>query len=169
MDRARHEEASLQALSFDRLQSDADLDAVAALEARCFSNPWTREMLAAELQRSSVAHVFLLRQRDGSIVAFCSCWIVLDELHVNTIAVDEPHRRRGLGRFLMEGVMAEAARLGATRATLEVRQSNTAARRLYERLGFSVAAVRRNYYTHPVEDALILWHGNLTNPPDPPP
>lgn len=169
MDRARHEEGLLRGLIFDRLQSEADLDAVAALEARCFSNPWTREMLAAELERSSVARVFLLRQRDGSVAAFCSCWIVLDELHVNTIAVDEPHRRAGLGRSLMEEVMAEAARLGATRATLEVRESNTPARRLYERLGFSVVGVRRNYYTHPVEDALILWHGNLTIPPGPPP
>jgi ribosomal-protein-alanine N-acetyltransferase len=156
------------ALIFDRVRSDADLDAVAALEARCFSNPWTREMLAAELRGSSVAHVFLLRQPDGAIAAFCSCWIVLDELHVNTIAVDEPNRRAGVGRSLMKEVLAEAARLGATRATLEVRESNVAARRLYERLGFSVAAVRPNYYTAPVEDALILWLGNLPIPPGSP-
>lgn len=154
--------ADVQELIFDCVRSDADLDAVAALEARCFTNPWTREMLAAELQRSSVAHVFLLRLPDGSLAAFCSCWIVLDELHVNTIAVDEPHRRAGVGRFLMQQVMAEAARRGATRATLEVRESNTAARRLYGRLGFSVAAVRPNYYTEPAEDALILWRGGLT-------
>ena len=158
----------MPALIFDSVRSDADLDAVAALEARCFSNPWTREMMAAELQRSSAAHVFLLRQPDGPIAAFCSCWIVLDELHVNTIAVDEPHRRAGVGRALMEHVLEAAARLGATRATLEVRESNAAARGLYERLGFSVAAVRRNYYTQPVEDALILWRGNLAIPSEGP-
>jgi ribosomal-protein-alanine N-acetyltransferase len=56
-------------------------------------------------------------------------------------------------------VLAEAGRLGATRATLEVRASNEDARRLYERAGFSVAAVRPRYYSNPVEDALILWRG----------
>ena len=57
----------------------------------------------------------------------------------------------------MQHVLSEGRRLGATRATLEVRASNVGALRLYERLGFYIAATRRNYYTHPVEDALILW------------
>ena len=62
-----------------------------------------------------------------------------------------------MGTALLRHVLAEARRLGARRATLEVRASNEAARRFYERLGFYVAATRRNYYTNPVEDALILW------------
>jgi ribosomal-protein-alanine N-acetyltransferase len=57
----------------------------------------------------------------------------------------------------MHHVFAEARVLGARRATLEVRASNDDARRLYERLGFHVAGRRRNYYTNPIEDALILW------------
>lgn len=139
-----------------------DLDAVAELEARCFTNPWTREMLARELADSQVAHVFVLRLPGIPVAAFCSCWIVADELHVNTIAVDFPHRQHGLGTRLMRWVMAEAARRGAARATLEVRASNEAARRLYERLGFQVAARRSGYYTQPDEDALILWSAQLT-------
>jgi ribosomal-protein-alanine N-acetyltransferase len=67
------------------------------------------------------------------------------------------YRSRGLGTVLLQHVLAEGMRLGARRATLEVRTSNTGARRLYERLGFHVAGSRRNYYSHPVEDALILW------------
>jgi ribosomal-protein-alanine N-acetyltransferase len=58
--------------------------------------------------------------------------------------------------------MNEGARMGARRATLEVRRSNEPARRLYERLGFSIAGVRRAYYSHPVEDALVLWREDLT-------
>lgn len=149
---------------FGRAATEADLDQVSDLEARCFDNPWTRDMLARELAGSSIAHVFVLRGPGGRLVAFCSCWIVVEELHVNTLAVDAAYRRAGVGRHLMREVLREAARLGATRATLEVRASNVAARRLYESLGFSTVAVRPAYYTHPEEDALILWREDLAAP-----
>ena len=145
----------------ERLASEGDLDAVAALEARCFTNPWTKEMLARELAHSDVAHVFLLRLPAEGLVAFCSCWVVADELHINTMAVDAEHRRQGLATRLMRHVMREAARRGAVRATLEVRESNEAARRLYEALGFRLTAVRPGYYTKPEENALILWRERL--------
>ena len=148
----------------ERLATDDDLDEVAELEARCFTNPWTRDMLARELAQSDVAHVFLLRLPDRRLAGFCSCWIVADELHVNTLVVDLPYRRRRLGASLMRWVIGEAVRRGATRATLEVRESNEAARRLYEGLGFRVVARRRQYYSRPEEDALILWRENLANP-----
>jgi [ribosomal protein S18]-alanine N-acetyltransferase len=116
-------------------------------------------MLARELAQSDVAFVFVLRLPavPVAVAAFCSCWILADELHINTIGVDMRYRRQGLATHLMRHVMAEAARRGARRATLEVRESNAAARRLYERLGYRVAAVRRGYYSQPEEDALILW------------
>jgi [ribosomal protein S18]-alanine N-acetyltransferase len=146
----------------ERVTSPEDVSAVAQLEALCFTNPWTREMLERELRESPVARVYALREQGGGVAAFCSCWIVLDELHVNTIAV-APHRRReGLGTRLMLHVMREAAEAGATRATLEVRASNTAARRLYSSLGFVETAVRQGYYTQPEEDGIILWRGALS-------
>jgi [ribosomal protein S18]-alanine N-acetyltransferase len=141
----------------ERVTEPADLDEVCRLEADAFSNPWTREMLEAELRRLDVARVYVLRQEDGEVAAFCFCWILADELHINTVAVAAALRRRGLARALMEGVLADAARAGAERATLEVRRSNDAARQLYRSLGFEERAVRRRYYTHPEEDALILW------------
>lgn len=148
----------------ERATAADDLDAVAALEARCFTNPWTREMLARELAQSDVAQLYVLRLPDHGIAAFCSCWIVVDELHINTMAVANEHRRRGLGRRLMRHVMADAAARGARRATLEVRRSNLAACRLYEALGFRVTAVRSGYYTEPDEDGLILWRSPLDGP-----
>ena len=135
----------------------ADLDAVADLEAASFTNPWTREMLEREIQRSEVAHIFVARGAGRRVAAFCTCWIVYDELHINSVAVDPDLRGSGLATTLMSAVLTEAERRGAHRATLEVRQSNTPARRLYEKLGFSVVAVRSHYYTQPEEDALILW------------
>jgi ribosomal-protein-alanine N-acetyltransferase len=91
-------------------------------------------------------------------------WIVADELHINNLAVRPECRGAGVGRTLLESVFHHAVALGARRATLEVRQSNAAARKLYERLGFSVAAIRKAYYDHPVEDALILWRDELAPP-----
>ena len=149
--------------SVDRLTTEQDLDAVAELEARCFTNPWTRDMLARELTQADVAQVFVLRAPGNVIVGFCSCWIILDELHVNTMAVDTPYRRQGLGTQLMTAVMQEAARRGAIRATLEVRASNVAARKLYEALDFVVTAIRPQYYTQPQDDALIMWRDGLAN------
>ena len=144
-------------LVIERLTSEADLDAVASMEAACFTNPWTREMLAGELARNPFARVYVLRLPGSPVAAFCACWLVVDELHINTIAVGPDYRRQGLATALMRHILGEVAREGIRRATLEVRQSNEAARQLYEHLGFTVAAVRPGYYTQPVEDALIMW------------
>jgi len=99
----------------------------------------------------------MLRDAAGAVVAFCVCWVIFDELHINTLAVKPADRRVGLATTLLREVMAEAAAAGAKNATLEVRASNTAALGLYTRLGFHVAAKRPRYYTQPEEDALILW------------
>jgi [ribosomal protein S18]-alanine N-acetyltransferase len=154
----------VDAVTIERVVSGDDLDAVAALEAASFTNPWTREMLARELETSAVARVYILRSA-GRVTAFCSCWILFEELHINTLAVDPEFRRRGLATTLMNQLLALAAGEGATRALLEVRRSNAAAIRLYESLGFQVSDVRRGYYSHPDEDALILTRRVL--PPAP--
>jgi ribosomal-protein-alanine N-acetyltransferase len=141
----------------ERLAGSEDLDAVMALEAASFSNPWTRDMLERELEPPTSARVYVLRLPEIRVAAFCSCWVIADELHINTIAVDVARRRQGFGRALMVHVLADVALEGVRRATLEVRRSNLAAQRLYEHLGFTTAGVRKRYYTQPEEDALILW------------
>jgi [ribosomal protein S18]-alanine N-acetyltransferase len=147
----------------ERLESSDDLDRVAALEAASFTNPWTREMLDRELRQSEVARVYVLRLPGHPVAAFCACWIVFDELHINTIAVEHSLRRQGLATTLMRRVMVDAAQAGAKRATLEVRRSNIPAQRLYASLGFVEAGVRPNYYTQPDEEALILWRDPLAD------
>jgi ribosomal-protein-alanine N-acetyltransferase len=149
----------------ERLSGIEELDAVAALEAASFTNPWTREMLERELRQSNVARIYVLRLPDRPVAAFCACWLVYDEVHINIIAVDHDLRRRGLATVLMQHLLADAAREGAQRALLEVRRSNQPAIRLYESLGFVVAGVRRNYYTQPEEDALVLQKDGLAAPP----
>jgi len=140
-----------------RLDSEADLDGVLAVEAESFTNPWTRDMYAWELQNRQVCHIYVVRTAAAGVVGFCAFWLVFDEIHINNVAMRPAYRGQGLGAALMAQVFDRARALGAHRATLEVRESNTGARRFYERLGFRVEGTRRHYYTNPVEDALILW------------
>src|SRR5262245_60359163 len=128
-----------------------------AVAPESFTTPWTREMYAWELQNRAVCHIYVVRTMDCAVAGFCAFWLVFDEIHINNLAMRPQYRGQGIGTALIRHVLSEGKRLGARRATLEVRASNQGARRLYERLGFYVAATRRNYYTHPVEDALILW------------
>ncbi len=144
-------------LTVERLDPEANLDAIVEIERASFSTPWTADMFRWELRNTDVSATYVLRTAGRSIAAFCCVWTVLDELHINNIAVRPELRRRGFARILLEHVMEEAVRQGAAKATLEVRRSNVAALKLYDRLGFSVSGVRPNYYSNPVEDALILW------------
>ena len=101
---------------------------------------------------------------------FCGCWLIADELHINTLAIRSELRRHGHATRLLRFVLAEAAAAGARHATLEVRRSNEAALKLYAGFGFEVRGTRPNYYTHPAEDALILWRdkpGFLDSNPEP--
>ena len=143
------------------LSSPADIEAILAIEETSFSNPWTREMYLAELENRGVSYFYLARTTEGRTVGFCSFWCVLDELHINNLAVMPADRRTGVATALLTRVLAEGAKLGTRRATLEVRRSNDPARHLYDKFGFSIAGARPGYYTNPIEDALVLWREDL--------
>ena len=143
------------------LSSPEEINAVLVVEEASFSNPWSREMYLAELENKGISFCFVAKDEHGRVAGFCSFWHVLDELHINNLAVLPEFRRAGIAASLLKRVLKEGAALGARRATLEVRRSNDPARLLYERFGFSIASVRRAYYTKPVEDALVLWREDL--------
>ena len=143
------------------MTSVGQIDEVLAIEEAAFTNPWTREMYLAELANPGVSSCYLARDASGRAIGFCSVWRVLDELHINNLAVLPDVRRQHIASALLARVLREGVSSGASRATLEVRRSNEPARLLYERFGFSVAGVRTGYYTNPAEDALILWRDRL--------
>ena len=140
----------------ERLKDASDLDAVLAIEEASFHNPTTRAWYESELQRPDVCYVYVIRTSDAGVVGFCAFWRVVDQIHINNLAIHPKFRGHGLGTRLLEAVLHEAARLGAPSATLEVRRSNESAKRLYQRAGFAIVGVRTSYYTNPIEDALIL-------------
>ena len=132
----------------------ADLDPVMAIERSSFPFPWSSrfflEELRVECARSLVAEI------DGKIVGYVLFWLLPDEVDVHNIAVDGEFRRRGIGRVLLEQVLQAGRRRKSSQVTLEVRESNMPAQRLYESLGFRRTGIRKGYYADNGEDALVM-------------
>jgi ribosomal-protein-alanine N-acetyltransferase len=148
-------------VTVSRVSAGDDLSEISALQRRSFTNPWGADAIQWELANTDVARLYVARSSSGALVGYCACWLIFDELHINSLAVDDACRRTGIARYLLREIFRDVVTAGARAATLEVRRSNEAARRLYEGLGFTVEAVRRDYYQMPREDALILWHRDL--------
>lgn len=140
----------------ERMASTADLDGILEIEDASFNNPTTRDWYENEMRRPDVCFLYVIRTEDSPVAGFCAFWKVVDQIHINNLAIRPALRHQGLGRHLLARVLEDAAANGAPHATLEVRRSNDAARRLYEGAGFRLAGVRTSYYTNPIEDALIL-------------
>ena len=143
-----------------------DVPGLAALEAACFSHPWTPSQIADEIAGTGPGGMVVLdgrprRDGEGSLRAYCAFRVILDEMTVMNLAVAPDARRRGLARWLLGFAMGKGAREGARRALLELRAGNRAALALYESLGFERLGVRRTYYREPVEDALVLVREGL--------
>ena len=131
-----------------------DLDQVMEIEQDLFAVPWTREGYFTFLTRDDA--MFLVVEEKGRILAYCGLLMVLDEGDVTNVAVRRDRQKEGIGNFLMESLIRLADGMGVTTIHLEVRSGNETAIRLYERNGFARDGIRRNYYTDPVEDALLM-------------
>jgi ribosomal-protein-alanine N-acetyltransferase len=131
-----------------------DLDAVMAIERSSFAYPWSPRFFLQELQVPCARSI--LGEFNEKIVGYILFWLLPDEIDVHNLAVHREFRRRGIGRLLLQQVVMEARCRSSNRITLEVRQSNVAAQKLYESLGFTTTAVRRGYYSDNGEDALAM-------------
>lgn len=138
-----------------RRMTAADLEAVAELEKLCFTESWSWNLLEAGL--SSEFDEYYVFEQQGRILGYCNLRILAGEGEIQRIAVLPTYRRLGVGRKLMEVMEASAREKRVTAVTLEVRESNAAARRMYESFGFAAEAVRKGYYRSPAEDAVIMW------------
>jgi [ribosomal protein S18]-alanine N-acetyltransferase len=146
----------------------ADAEALVAIERASFSHPWTlRNFQDALRQRGILVLRAPWTEPDPTrgIRAYCAFQLVAGEVQVHDLAVHPDHRGHGLARWLLRFVLDWAARRGAAEAYLEVRRSNQAARELYGSLGFQEVSARRDYYSHPTEDALVLRKRGLRDGP----
>jgi ribosomal-protein-alanine N-acetyltransferase len=132
-----------------------DLPAVHAIERASFSVPWPDDAYRSELTTNRLAS-YVVARADDAVVGFGGLWVMVDEAHVTTFAVDPRWRRRGVGERLLLALLDLAVARRAREATLEVRLSNMPARRLYEKYGFRPVGIRPRYYSDNQEDALIM-------------
>ena len=142
-----------------------DLPRVLNIEVASFALPWTEEMFENELARGDLSEALVARPPEAGtlppIVGYICSWVVGEELHINNIAVDPRWRRRGIAGALLDATLERGRARGANCALLEVRASNAGAQALYRRYGFEPAGVRKGYYDHPVEDAVIMRRDGL--------
>ncbi len=127
---------------------------VAALEKRCFSDPWSENSVASELENP--LSFWLVAEEEGQILGYVGSQTVLDETDMMNIAVHPDYRRKGIANRLITELIDGLKRRGSRMLTLEVRASNLAAIALYSSYGFQQIGLRKNYYRNPKEDALIL-------------
>jgi len=142
-----------KAVSIRLMQSD-DLDTVAALEQELQKSPWSRQAFANELDKSfSEAFVVIC---DDKMIAYATTWLLIDEMHINTLAVIPECRRMGIATWFLNAVLDRARATGICTALLEVRKCNRPAVRLYQQLGFTIVGERKAYYSDPIDDALLM-------------
>lgn len=137
------------------LMQKEDVKNVALIESECFSKPWSEA--AFERAVDDKNYIFMVARADGQIVGMAGLIVSFDEADITNVAVTESHRKNKIARGMLTTLMAHGEADGISAFTLEVRESNTPAIKLYESLGFECAGKRRDFYDLPKEDALIYW------------
>ncbi|MDE2848338.1 MAG: ribosomal protein S18-alanine N-acetyltransferase [Gemmatimonadota bacterium] len=127
---------------------------VLEIERACYPAPWSESAFHHEI--TSGTSVALVAKDAESVTGFLVGWIAADQVHVANIAVAAGYRRRCVGTGMMVRLLEEAVRRGCTSSSLEVRESNLAARSMYSRLGYHAVALRKSYYSSPAEDAVVM-------------
>ena len=132
-----------------------DLDAVTGIDRRSFPSPWARQSFINDLHNPAARYIVVRRQ--GEVVGFAGMWLIGEEAHISTLAVHPDHRGQGHGKRLLLRLLELARDAGAERVTLEVREANWVARRLYERFGFRPVAFLKSYYADTGENGVVIW------------
>jgi len=130
-------------------------DEIYNIECESFADPWSLESIEDEIL--SEDSICLVATENNNTVGYVSMRHIIDEGHINNIAVAKDYRNRGIASLLMETLLKEADRRKIIGTTLEVRVSNYAAVSLYDKYGFIIEGYRKYYYSSPTEDAAIMW------------
>ncbi|MBQ2427462.1 MAG: ribosomal protein S18-alanine N-acetyltransferase [Ruminococcus sp.] len=132
----------------------ACIDAVAAIEAECFSHPWSKKSLEESLEKEN--SLFLVAVEDEKVIGYVGIEVIVDEGYIFNVAVSADYRRRGMGYALVRELVTYSMKNSLCFITLEVRESNSAAISLYSKFGFIKAGERKNYYSDPTEAAVLM-------------
>jgi ribosomal-protein-alanine N-acetyltransferase len=133
-----------------------DVPVVAKIDQMSFSLPWPEHSFHYEVSDNRVARCFVAETEDKRVAAMIVSWIVVDELHIATIATHPEFRRQGVGARILTAALKDASAAGVRRAFLEVRASNEAAQTMYRKFGFEITGRRLKYYKDNGEDAILM-------------
>jgi len=139
-----------------RRMTVADVPVVAQLDRLSFSLPWPEHAFYYEVRDNPASRCFVAQSEEGRVIAMVVSWVIVDELHIATLAVHPDHRRQGIGRQILTAALQDGLSAGTRHALLEVREGNDAARNLYRQFGFKVAGRRPKYYKDNGEDAILM-------------
>ena len=134
-----------------------DVEAVVQIEQECFSLPWSEKSFVDSISREDT--IFLVCEDTSVITGYMGLYISFDEASVTNVAVSPDFRKRGYGEQLVATAKEVAKDAGVESIFLEVRVSNVPAISLYKKLGFEELGIRKKFYEHPVEDAIIMKVG----------
>ena len=130
------------------------LDRLHEIDKNNFSDAWTYEMMKSELENANALYFGLFN--DDEIIGFCGGWYVAGEYQINKVVIDFPHQNKKLGQIFFTYVLEQVKLMGANIATVEVRESNHAAIKVYTKAGLDVVSKRENYYANNKENAYVL-------------
>lgn len=138
-----------------------DVPAVVAIEKECFSMPWSEKSFLDSIHREDTVFLVCIdnSQTQQSVAGYIGMYISFDEGEITNVAVAPAYRKKGCGKLLLDAAMKKADEQNAQCILLEVRKSNAPAISLYTKMGFEEIGIRKNFYEHPVEDAIIMKVG----------
>lgn len=143
-----------------RMATLENLDELAALEMACFSVPWSKKSFEAELKGNQFSRILMIPHSEYRLevqaIGYICVWMVFEEIRFLNLAIHPEFRRRGLATQLIGEAIRLGREEGCCRGMLEVRESNHAAKKLYESFNFQAYATRKSYYTNPTEDAILM-------------
>ena len=139
---------------------NGEIPDVVRIERESFAVQWPSDAFYNELNSNKLAHYFVGRW-EGKIVAYGGIWVIMEDSHITTIALDRQYRGRGFGEAMLLHLVDAAIEYGSSWMTLEVRESNLVAQHLYRKYGFTTVTTRTGYYSDNNESALVMWAGNL--------
>lgn len=138
-----------------RKMQPEDVPAVAALEAACFSEPWSEQAFMDALKQPEALMMTAIGMGNNPM-GYCGIYLSADEGEITNVAVHPDHRKQGIADVILTEMLSEAWKRGAKNIYLEVRESNLPAQKLYEKHGFVSCGIRKNFYRKPTEHAIVM-------------
>ncbi|MFC2157368.1 ribosomal protein S18-alanine N-acetyltransferase [Acidobacteriota bacterium] len=155
-EKIRHERLSREFFVVRRM-TKTDIPEVLEIERLSFPNPWRQSVFEGEVDNAPISHpIVVIHSRLKKIIGYIIYWQIKEEIQISNICIHPDFRRLGIGEMILKDLIAGAKENGGEYIILEVRPSNTTAKKLYEKLGFQNVGIRHDYYMNPQEDADIL-------------